>query len=48
MEGVAIAPAAPPTNNPIMLNTVLKMPRLKPIQPNTRKAAGIKTSIKFI
>jgi hypothetical protein len=45
---VAIAPAAPPTTNPTMLKTVLKIPRLKPIQPKTRKAAAIKMSMKFI
>ena len=43
-----MAPAAPPTINPIMLKIVLKIPRLKPIQPNTRKAAAIKMSMKFI
>ena len=48
MDGVAIAPAAPPTTKPIMLKTVLSIPLLKPIQPKTRKAAAIKMSIKFI
>jgi hypothetical protein len=48
IEGVAIAPAAPPTTNPTMLKTVLKIPLLKPIQPKTRKAAAIKMSMKFI
>ena len=48
IEGVAIAPAAPPTTKPTILKTVLKIPRLKPIQPKTRKAAAIKMSMKFI
>jgi hypothetical protein len=48
IEGVAMAPAAPPTTKPTMLKMVLKIPRLKPIQPNTRKAAAIKMSMKFI
>ena len=43
-----MAPAAPPTTNPIMLKTVLSIPLLKPIQPKIRKAAAIKMSIKFI
>jgi hypothetical protein len=46
--GVVTTAKPPPTNNPITLMTVLRIPRLKPIQPKTRKAAAIKMSRKFI
>jgi len=48
IEGVAMAPAAPPKTKPTMLKMVLRIPRLKPIQPKTRKDAAIKMSMKFI
>jgi hypothetical protein len=46
--GVVTTAKPPPTSNPITLMAVLKIPLLKPIQPNTRKAAAIKMSMKFI
>jgi hypothetical protein len=48
MYGVAIAPNAPPTTKPTILKTVLKIPRLKPIQPKMRNEAAINISKIFI
>ena len=46
--GVAIAPKAPPTSNPMMLKTIRRVPRLNPIKPNKNKEMLRRISIKFI